>query len=175
MRQGSFFRRCTRDGCRSRVAAGARTCRCGGDTFKWSFTVDLAPPGAPRRQRLSGGFATKAAAVEAMSRLQTARVDGTYVEPSRRTVRTYLEDWLAARSDIRANTARDYRVSIRNHIGPRIGELPLQALDRLQVRGLYRQLADGGLSEKTVHNVHCLLYTSPSPRDLSTSRMPSSA
>ena len=25
------------------------------------------------------------------------------------------------------------------------------------------------------HNNHCLLYTSPSPRDLSTSRMPSSA
>ena len=25
------------------------------------------------------------------------------------------------------------------------------------------------------HNLHCLLYTSPSPRDLSTSRMPSSA
>ena len=28
------------------------------------------------------------------------------------------------------------------------------------------------LSEK---DIHCLLYTSPSPRDLSTSRMPSSA
>ena len=27
----------------------------------------------------------------------------------------------------------------------------------------------------TKHNRYCLLYTSPSPRDLSTSRMPSSA
>ena len=26
-----------------------------------------------------------------------------------------------------------------------------------------------------IQNLHCLLYTSPSPRDLSTSRMPSSA
>ena len=26
-----------------------------------------------------------------------------------------------------------------------------------------------------VHKINCLLYTSPSPRDLSTSRMPSSA
>ena len=34
-----------------------------------------------------------------------------------------------------------------------------------------------GMSEETVLNVYtsCLLYTSPSPRDLSTSRMPSSA
>ena len=31
------------------------------------------------------------------------------------------------------------------------------------------------LSWQTTHNVACLLYTSPSPRDLSTSRMPSSA
>ena len=31
------------------------------------------------------------------------------------------------------------------------------------------------LSEKGVDLVICLLYTSPSPRDLSTSRMPSSA
>ena len=31
------------------------------------------------------------------------------------------------------------------------------------------------LAERTVEVVGCLLYTSPSPRDLSTSRMPSSA
>mgnify|MGYP003316028514 CR=1 FL=1 len=29
--------------------------------------------------------------------------------------------------------------------------------------------------EEQLHRQHCLLYTSPSPRDLSTSRMPSSA
>ena len=29
--------------------------------------------------------------------------------------------------------------------------------------------------EMTMRNMYCLLYTSPSPRDLSTSRMPSSA
>ena len=47
--------------------------------------------------------------------------------------------------------------------------------------GMY--LVDMDFSEKrlTVENIHvavgisCLLYTSPSPRDLSTSRMPSSA
>ena len=31
------------------------------------------------------------------------------------------------------------------------------------------------IAKKPVHTTHCLLYTSPSPRDLSTSRMPSSA
>ena len=37
-------------------------------------------------------------------------------------------------------------------------------------RSLYRRAADLGLL-----GLGCLLYTSPSPRDLSTSRMPSSA
>ena len=42
----------------------------------------------------------------------------------------------------------------------------LKAIDRYDVDKL-RKIADAGLG--------CLLYTSPSPRDLSTSRMPSSA
>ena len=32
-----------------------------------------------------------------------------------------------------------------------------------------------GMTEKEIESITCLLYTSPSPRDLSTSRMPSSA
>ena len=35
--------------------------------------------------------------------------------------------------------------------------------------------AFGGKVIRAKHIMHCLLYTSPSPRDLSTSRMPSSA
>ena len=36
-----------------------------------------------------------------------------------------------------------------------------------------REIAEGLIGEDILHD--CLLYTSPSPRDLSTSRMPSSA
>ena len=92
-----------------------------------------------------------------MNRIQAALVDGTYVERSRRSLGDYLEDWLAACRDIRANTARDYSVSIHKHIGPRLGDVPLQVVDRLRIRGLYRQLAGSGLGEKTVHNVHICL------------------
>eukprot|EP00831_Metopus_contortus_P045164 TRINITY_DN3619_c0_g1_i7.p1 TRINITY_DN3619_c0_g1~~TRINITY_DN3619_c0_g1_i7.p1 ORF type:complete len:118 (+),score=24.74 TRINITY_DN3619_c0_g1_i7:94-447(+) len=38
----------------------------------------------------------------------------------------------------------------------------------------YMKSATDSYAEKFMHNL-CLLYTSPSPRDLSTSRMPSSA
>ena len=40
---------------------------------------------------------------------------------------------------------------------------------------LMGQLTGAGLGMGDVQGVACLLYTSPSPRDLSTSRMPSSA
>jgi hypothetical protein len=81
MRGGSVWRRCTTDRCRSRVEARASSCpKCGGHSFSWSFRVDLAPTGANRKQRRGGGFVTKAAAVEAMQRLQAAVVDGTHIE-----------------------------------------------------------------------------------------------
>ena len=159
MRAGSVFRRCTADRCRSRVDARVSSCpKCGGHAFTWAFVVDLKPTGTNRRQRGGAGFATKAAAFEAMNRLQAAAADGTHVERTKMTVGGYLEEWLAACRDIRPNTARDYGVSIKKHINPRIGNVRLQALDRLQVRGLYRKLAEDGLGEKTVHNVHICLH-----------------
>src|SRR5258708_18224038 len=153
MRGGSAFRRWTRDGCRANVAASVRACpKCGGHSLSWAFVIDLALPGSKRKQRFGSGFATKAAALEAMNRLQAAVVDGTHVERSRRTLGTYLEDWLAARNDIRANTARDYGVSIHNHIGPPLRDVPLQAGDPPPIRGLYPQLAGHGVVEETMHH-----------------------
>ena len=59
-------------------------------------------------------------------------------------------------------------------------ELRQNALDRFDDQ---RQIAQGRLRQKLIdlivdkgrEVIGCLLYTSPSPRDLSTSRMPSSA
>ena len=57
-------------------------------------------------------------------------------------------------------------------------DLPLpKAASQLHERGTHH-VAPGDHADGTlvaVQHEHCLLYTSPSPRDLSTSRMPSSA
>ena len=45
----------------------------------------------------------------------------------------------------------------------------------LGLRMLEKHLESLGFEPTTVLDYSCLLYTSPSPRDLSTSRMPSSA
>ena len=41
--------------------------------------------------------------------------------------------------------------------------------------GQWKVEGESGVRQKQQENMFCLLYTSPSPRDLSTSRMPSSA
>ena len=53
-----------------------------------------------------------------------------------------------------------------------IGKLDINTTAPLEAK--IQEVIDGGKSN-IVMNLSCLLYTSPSPRDLSTSRMPSSA
>lgn len=174
MRRGRVFRRCRR--CGRQVTS--RTCsKCGvSGRVGWAFTVDVAPPGAPRDQRVKSGFETKAAAVAALNELQMAMVTATYVEPNRMTVAEYLARWWAA-GNWEANTKRDYDVAIRLHITPRLGAVRLQELTRLQVKSLYDYLRREGkvrrrkdpatgntvvvarqpLSKKSVQNVHICL------------------
>jgi integrase len=132
--------------------------------------VDLAPPGEPRHQRMKGGFATKAVAVAAMrAAVRSAKANGAPIRVSRLTVATYLQTWLASLTTggaIRPTTWKTYDVAIRVHILPRIGGVLLKELTRIQVRSLYQQLdaggrsrgATGGLSPKSVHNVHLCLH-----------------
>ena len=55
---------------------------------------------------------------------------------------------------------------------PMVGQLILKAIDPARSLLTLQDIKD--IPVKSLPN-HCLLYTSPSPRDLSTSRMPSSA
>lgn len=145
MRRGTVYRRCTR--CRKNFGAG-RTCKeCGQDRFSWTYVVDTAPPGAPRQVATKGGFATKAAALDAMSKLQVAKDAGTYIEPSKVTVGKYLTDWAAAGcGGVRPWTLRGYESIVRVHLVPRIGEIRLQSLTRLEIKALYAQLRKDGIA-----------------------------
>eukprot|EP00831_Metopus_contortus_P030653 TRINITY_DN25093_c0_g1_i2.p1 TRINITY_DN25093_c0_g1~~TRINITY_DN25093_c0_g1_i2.p1 ORF type:complete len:162 (+),score=38.31 TRINITY_DN25093_c0_g1_i2:52-537(+) len=57
-----------------------------------------------------------------------------------------------------------------NRVHPIMPVSPLSSSPEIQLRRSSRVIAP-----KSPHSNSCLLYTSPSPRDLSTSRMPSSA
>jgi integrase len=165
------YRRCGRCGRTVQDSRAKRCPHCGGERVSWAYKVDVAALGAKRVPQSKSGFTTKREALEAMARLQTGRLDGTYVEPSKLTLGAYLDDWLAGgpTRGWRGNTARDYRVGV-GHIKLKLADVPLQALTFAQIEGLYgylltqgkRSRRDGddsrsGLARKTVANVHICL------------------
>jgi integrase len=167
VRRGSVFRRCTNGKCGRRVEG--RRCICGNERTTWVYVVDLAPPGSPeRRQVMRGGFRTKELATAAMNKLQHVKAEGTYVERSKETVGEYLERWikqLEPSGEVRGSTAIGWDVVVRHHLAPHIGMIRLQELTRDQVKSLYFRLAEsgradgeGGLSPKSVWNVHLCLH-----------------
>ena len=133
----------------------------------WTYVLDVSLPGQRRRQKSKGGYRTKRDALSALNEAQGALQRGLYVEPSRLTIETFLNDhWLPAiKSRLRKSTFEGYRSSIRSHVLPRLGEALLQALSPDQLNAFYSELLEegrrkgkGGLSPKTVHNVHVMLH-----------------
>ena len=164
MRQGRVFRRCGR--CNATVKR--RSCaKCGYDNFTWAYVVDVAPPGAKRKQRMKTGFATKAEALEALAKLQADLARGTALDPTKMTVGEYLAIWLQTVRPpaLRAGAWAACEMHVRCYLAPRIGDVPLQRLDRHAIKSLYVELRKSGrvrseapLSPKTVHNVHLTLH-----------------
>jgi integrase len=168
MRQGKVYRRCTR--CGGDVNAKRRQPdrpatheQCDGTRSTWAYVVDLAPPGAKRRQVTKAGFPTKTKALDAMNERQTDTKRGTAVERSRETVGQYLARWLkAVRGEYRPGTWDTASIHVERYIAPRaLAEMPLQAVTRTDVRTFLAELAEHGrirgdvpLSRKTVHNVY---------------------
>jgi integrase len=137
-------------------------------TSRWGFVIDVAPVGAPRRQLRRRGFATKKAARSARDAVRRAAHEGTFVQPSRQTVKEYIVDWLEAiRGSLEPSTWASYDRYLRLHVLPRIGAVPLQALDAGTLNKLYSALLaeggrrdgkPGGLSPRTVRYLHTILH-----------------
>lgn len=129
----------------------------------WTTVVELPRENGKRRQRWLSGFPTKKAAEQAM-REALGRVEtGVDVEPSKLTVRTYLEDVWLPTVRVRPTTASYYKLAVRVYIAPRIGSVPLQKLTAPMLNGLYAQLeASGrrngkGLAPRSLRHVHAIL------------------
>ena len=95
--------------------------------------------------------------------------DGDYRAPDKITVADYLlYRWLPSkRTRVKPSTANSYERNIRLHINPNIGAIPLQRLQPEDLDDLYVKLltegkrngAGGGLSAKSVRNIHATLQS----------------
>lgn len=111
----------------------------------WSFVVDAAPIGAPRRQVRRCGFRTRREAQQALDSLKSKVHRGEFVERSLETMREYLEAWLPAiRGTIEPSTWESYERNVHNHLLPTLGDIRLQALSPDHLSDLYATLGRVG-------------------------------
>jgi integrase len=108
---------------------------------------------------------TKRDAEAELAKRLTELTEGRYVPPTVETVGTYATHWLdnIAPAKCTEVTCTRYRSIVTTHIGPGLGDVPLQALDGKQIDAFYAHLRangrrfGGGLSSMTLHHVHTLL------------------
>jgi integrase len=121
--------------------------------------------GGRTRQVKKGGFRTKAEASAHLDDVIQSIRSGSWVAPSRLTVRVYLDAWLEGRLTAggRATTTDSYRRALVAHVYPTLGDVEVQSLTALDLDRLYGHLLTAGrrngrgLSPRTVRYVHTIL------------------
>jgi hypothetical protein len=138
-----------------------------GSAYTYILDMPADPVTGKRRQKTKGGFRTKRECQAALNEAIMAVQTGTYVESSRRTVRSFLlDEWLPDREPpkLRPTTYANYQTQIRTHVLPGLGSIELQRLSPTQLNSFYRTLLAGGrrdgqgLAPKTVKNIHAILH-----------------
>jgi hypothetical protein len=103
---------------------------------------------------------TRAAVAEKLAKAISDRDGGLTFDAGKLTVSEYMPRWLSdsVRDTVRRGTFVRYEQITRRHIVPALGRTKLKNLTPAQVRGLYRQKLDEGLSPRTVQYVHATLH-----------------
>ena len=85
--------------------------------------------------------------------------------------------WDATKGEVNLEEFGKSYTNLEKYVGGKKEELRDQIVDELQQEAIAErpEKVEGYELPKLPEGITCLLYTSPSPRDLSTSRMPSSA
>lgn len=112
----------------------------------WGYRIDLGyDDSGQRRQQQVGGFRTKKEAEAAMSEVLTGLHRGTYVSPTRQTVRQFLESWiLAAKSELAITAWTNYSDVLDRYVLPHIGGKLLTDLSPMDIKKWHGDLLDHG-------------------------------
>ena len=132
----------------------------------WSYVVDTDPgPDGRRRQTTKGGFPSEREARRALNKVLVALAENSFTEPSRETLRAFIERWLpSVKARVRPSTWAQYATLAQKHIVPGLGDGPIQKLTPDGINAFYAGLLEqgrlhgrGGLSPRTVGHIHGVL------------------
>jgi integrase len=135
---------------------------------RWELKFDLGrdPASGKRLSRYVNFNGTKREAQAELTRLLSRKAEGTYIDPTKMTVREYLEHWLAVDIDRRVarKTAVRHRQLVQRQISPRLGHVPMRKLTPVHIEAFEAELqrsgyvkgrkAGQGLTAQTVLHVH---------------------
>jgi integrase len=165
--RGGTYRRC---GCRDPLTGRKLGAECPRMSSRrhgaWYFVTEL-PSGkdGDRRQLKRGGFATQAAAEQALEGVRGRLTTGFDVD-DKGTVEAWLVSWLEAKRSLRVGTARNYRGHITTYLVPHLGQVPLELLRAHHIAAMYQAIEAGNVSRRqpvgptTMRRIHATLRVS---------------
>lgn len=126
----------------------------------WAAQLSLGYDENGKRKRRMVYGKTKKEVQDKLTKLQSAKLDGTLTEPTRVTVAEYLDRWLddSVKLTTRGNTYGDYKSVVNCHVKPQIGGIGITKLTPIHVQGFYSELARKGMSARRRQIVHAVLH-----------------
>ncbi len=134
----------------------------------FAIILEQRDPATGKRKRKWHSFTgTKKEAVVERARLITEMRGGGYVEPSKLTLSQFFERWLRhVKPNVSPRTHERYGQIATKNIAPLLGARVLSKLQPIEISEAYakalesgRRDGKGGLSPRTVHHMHRVLYS----------------
>jgi integrase len=124
---------------------------------RWMARYTVHTAQGPKRKHIYGR--TRQEVAEKLSKAVSDRVGGLVFDGDHETLEAYLQRWIdeVLRGTVKQSTLENYAYIARLHIIPELGRVRLKALKSRDVRRLYREKLEAGLSPRTVQIIHTVL------------------
>jgi integrase len=124
---------------------------------RWMARYTVHTAIGPKRKHIYGR--TRQEVAEKLSKAVSDRVGGVVFDRDHETLEAYLRRWIdeVLRGTVKQSTLENYTYIVRLHIIPELGRVRLRALKSRDVRRLYREKLEAGLSPRTVQIIHTVL------------------
>ncbi|GGC89229.1 site-specific integrase [Thalassobacillus devorans] len=122
---------------------------------KWQYRISHKDPFTQKYiEKSKGGFRTKKEAQLAAAKMEEEIKEG-YFHTSV-SLKAFLLEWLEVykKDEVRENTYKLHKYSIEKHILPFFKDLMLDQLNPTRYQKFINELADKGLSKRTIENIH---------------------
>ncbi len=118
----------------------------------------LDPETGKRRQKWFSGYKTKKEAQADVAKKITELNEGTFIAPSKVTLKDYLNHWLEIKSmSIEKSTFAGYKAFINQHVIPSIGMVALHKLNVIHIQKCYKAAIDKGIANNSILLMHRIL------------------